>query len=72
MVSLTWLQGDGLLTDDDLAPAADFPHDHVDYERVTPFRMEMLRRAFDRVENQGSPSLLADFEEATVFGLGCE
>jgi 4-alpha-glucanotransferase len=63
MVSLTWLQGDGLLTEEDLAPAADFPHDHVDYERVTPFRMAMLRRAFDRVENQGSPKLQSDFEE---------
>src|SRR5688572_5676710 len=62
LVSLTWLQGDGLLTDEDLAGAQEFPWDHVDYERVTPFRTDMLRRAFDRMEGGQSAELQSQFQ----------
>jgi 4-alpha-glucanotransferase len=62
LISLAWLQGDGLLTGDDLAPAADFSVDRVDYERVTPFKMDMLRRAYDRLEGGQSGELRSEFE----------
>lgn len=62
LVSLAWLHGDGLLTDDDLAGALDFPEHMVDYERVAPFRMDMLRRAFDRMEQGQSPELRGAFD----------
>lgn len=60
-VSLDWLKGDGLLTDDDLAPADAFPLGTVDYHQVVPFRMSMLRRAFDRLGDGAAPDLHAAF-----------
>lgn len=62
MVSLAWLQGDGLLTEAELAPARAFPEHTVDFQQVTPFRMEMLRLAYDRMEAGASPSLRERFE----------
>lgn len=66
LVSLAWLEGDGLLSAEDLAPAADFRWDRVEYERVTPFRMEMLRRAFDRMEAGQSRDLRSGFDAYLV------
>lgn len=48
LVSLSWLGGDGLLAGSDWDDIPDFPDDHVDFERVVPFRRVMLRKAFDR------------------------
>lgn len=62
LVSLSSLQGDGLLTDEDFADAHGFLQHTVDYDRVTPFRMEMLRRAFDRLEEGDSTQLREAFE----------
>lgn len=61
LVSLSWLQGDGLLTDHDLADAPDFPDDRVDYEQVTPFRNAMLRRAFERMEAGEAADIAGEF-----------
>jgi 4-alpha-glucanotransferase len=62
MVSLAWLQGDGLLTEEELAPACEFPGHAVDFERVAPFRMRLLRVAYDRVEAEASSNLREAFE----------
>ena len=38
----------GLLTEEDLAPLAELPDDHVDYDRVTTRKERVLRTAFER------------------------
>lgn len=48
LVSLAWLGGDGLLEPSDWEDMPQFPEDHVDFERVAPWRWQMLRRAYDR------------------------
>ncbi len=62
-VSLAWLQGDGLLEESELEPALGFARDFVDFERVTPFRMEMLRKAFERFDQGASENLASDFQD---------
>jgi 4-alpha-glucanotransferase len=48
LVSLSWLEGDGLLESAELEGHPDFPDERVDFKRVVPFRWSMLRRAYDR------------------------
>jgi 4-alpha-glucanotransferase len=40
----------GLLDEEDLAPLAELPDDHVDYERVEARKLDVLRTAFERFE----------------------
>ncbi len=40
----------GLLTDGDLEAAPSFPAGHVDYGRVIPFKLDLLKKAFERFE----------------------
>ncbi len=54
LISPEMLVEDGLLTGDDLAAAPDFPSDSVDWERVVPFKRELLSRAFERFEADAS------------------
>lgn len=63
LVSLAALERDGLLSSEELEEETGFPVEPVDYERVTPFRMEMLRRAFDRMEGGDTADLREGFEE---------
>ena len=63
LVSLEWLHGDGLLVDEDIHPVHPFPEHVVDFDSVTPFRMNALRRAFDRLESGTSPGLKSEFDE---------
>lgn len=46
----------GLLTEDELAPLAELPDDHVDYARLVPRKRDVLHTAFRRF--QADPSIL--------------
>lgn len=48
LVSLGWLGGEGFLTEDDWGDAPRFSDHHVDFEQAVPFKLLMLRKAFDR------------------------
>ena len=48
LISLDWLAGDGLLDRADLAEPPEFHAYHVDFGAVIPFKLGLLRRAFDR------------------------
>lgn len=62
LISLQWLQGDGLLDAADMWIEEPFAEHAVDFERVTPFRMKRLRRAFTRFEQGVAPDIRAEFE----------
>lgn len=57
LISLTWLQGDGLLEDLDFADSPLFPEDHVDFGAVVKYKERLLRQAFDRFESGAGASL---------------
>ncbi len=59
LVSPSVLIGDGLLTDDDLADAPNFPDGRVDWNLIRPWRWSKLRLAYSRLGD--SPMLLAEF-----------
>lgn len=59
LISLSVLKGDGLLSDQDLADAPDFPAARVDWGLVRPWREAKLRLAYQRVDTQ--PILSAEF-----------
>ena len=59
MISLSSLKGDGLLTDQDLADALEFPAGSVDWEHVRPWRDDKLRLAYSRLNDSGM--LMAEF-----------
>ncbi|MGB3329978.1 MAG: 4-alpha-glucanotransferase [Thermomicrobiales bacterium] len=63
LISLEWLKGDGLLTDDDLAGAPDFPESKVDFAVVVPFHMAMLHDAFSRFRRGAGSDQRAAFEQ---------
>ena len=54
LISPEPLVEDGLLTEDDLAPLAELPDDHVDYARLVPRKRKVLRTAFDRYRADSS------------------
>ena len=62
LVSLDALVDDGWLDAADLAGAADFPRDSVDYDAVAAFKLPLLDRAFRRFEAEASPQDRAAFE----------
>ncbi|PSQ94578.1 MAG: 4-alpha-glucanotransferase [Bacteroidetes bacterium SW_7_64_58] len=41
----------GLVTDEELAPLAELPNDHVDYARLVPRKRKVLRTAFRRFQD---------------------
>jgi 4-alpha-glucanotransferase len=61
LISLPWLAGDGLLTDDELRGAPWFPGDHVDFGAVGAFKEQMLRQAFHRFESGAVNGLQDEF-----------
>ena len=63
LVSLDWLKGDGLLTDDDLGGAPDFPTHMVDFGAVVPFKQDMLRAAFGRFRRGAAIGQRPEFEQ---------
>lgn len=48
LVSLTWLEGEGLLTSEDFAGTPEFPAHQVDFGTVVPFKDRLLRSAHAR------------------------
>jgi len=62
LVSLGWLQGDGLLEDDDFRDGPTFADDRVDFGAIVPIKWRMLRRAFDRFRRGAGSSLRGEFE----------
>lgn len=61
LVSLAWLQGDGLLDEQDLADTPAFPDDHVDFGLVTAFKDRMLRRSYIRFTSSAGDRQRAEF-----------
>ena len=45
LISLPWLQRDGLLIEEDFEPSPGFPDDRVDFGPVVAFKSDMLRRS---------------------------
>ncbi len=62
LISLSWLQGDGLLDEQDFHDAPSLPDDRVEFSRVVPFKWMMLRRAFDRFRRGGGAHLRGELE----------
>lgn len=48
LISIPWLVGDGLLDSRDLDDAPEFSAHEVDFGAVEPYKLAMLRRAYDR------------------------
>jgi len=53
---------EGFLRPEDLADVPEFPNERVDYERVTRFKMPLLRKSYEFFENQCPLEHKADFE----------
>lgn len=62
LINLEQLHAAGLLTDEEIANAPQFPHDHVDFGAVIPFKLDMLRRSFERATSHATPEQRQDFE----------
>ena len=62
LVDLQDLQERGWLTAADLLPGAAFAERRVDFQRVVPWRMELLRRAASNFAHTGTPTDRQDFE----------
>lgn len=62
LISLDRLAEEGLLNSEELTPLEDVPADRVDFNRVIPYKMRLLRIAFDRFETSQS-SEFSDFCE---------
>lgn len=63
---------EGLLTEDDLADRPDFPSDRVDYGAVIPYKLRLLRRAYERFTEGVRPDLeeaFAAFRREHAFWL---
>ena len=63
LISLDTLAEQGWLTRADLSEVPDFSHERVDYERVIPFKLELLKRAAQRFQMSKS----GEFEEFEQF-----
>ena len=61
LISLDQLLSDGLLEEADLADAPQFPDGHVDYGWVIPWKLGMLRRAFERFKQSAAADLRDEF-----------
>ncbi len=61
LIALQPLVERGLLTEADLLPLASLPETHVDFGRVVPGKMDIIRRAFERFP--ADPSEADDFAE---------
>lgn len=61
LLSPELLERDGLVSEA-LWAGQHFPHGHVDYDRVNPFKKALLRAAWDAYRGGKAPRLKADFE----------
>lgn len=55
LISIDRLYGAGLLLDSDLTSTPSFAEDRVDYGAVIPFKLDMLRRSFERASATMTP-----------------
>ena len=63
LIDLRRLRDAGLVEEEDLAGAPDFPADRVDYGAVIPFKLGVLERAYMRFEGAAGERLRAQFTE---------
>ncbi|HEX7004025.1 MAG TPA: 4-alpha-glucanotransferase [Trueperaceae bacterium] len=63
LIDLDRLREEGLLADEDLAEAPEFPDARVDFGAVIPFKLAALERAFVRFQEAAEPSLRDEFTE---------
>ena len=61
LISLTWLEGEGLVMPDDLADAPDFASNRVDFGTVVPFKDAALRAAHRRFQGVAGDRFRDDF-----------
>ncbi len=61
LISPDRLLEEGLLTPDDLDSCPAFPVERVDYSRVLPWKMALLRRSFERFRSRARPALREEF-----------
>ncbi len=69
LVSLEKLQEEGLLTADEITPLENAKPDRVEFSRVIPHKMKMLRQAFDRFRTQDHQAELDSFSEEQGWWL---
>lgn len=62
LVSLDRLAGDGLLSSEDIQPDRDLPAGRVDYDAVTAFKLDRLRRAHRRFRSEAGAGRHAEME----------
>ena len=62
LISLNWLEGDGLLTPEEVNDAPPFPAHHVDFGAVVPFKERLLRLAYSRFIGGAGDRFRADFD----------
>ena len=63
LISLDALVREGWLTEADLAGVPDFPTDRVDYGWIIPWHDQMLTRAYERFEAQGTADQRQRYEQ---------
>jgi 4-alpha-glucanotransferase len=63
LISPDVLLGEGLLADEDVADAPQFPDDHVDYGAVIQFKLQLLRRSYERFTEHASPGLRQEMSD---------
>jgi 4-alpha-glucanotransferase len=68
LISLEKLSQDGLIPAAELASVSAFPDEYVDYGRVIPFKLGMLRAAYTRFGSRPSPEF-RDFCEENSWWL---
>ena len=63
LISIDSLIAESLLTQQDLGEKPDFPHDHVDYGAIIPWKLEVLKRAHRQFVAGAKPSQQKAFDE---------
>lgn len=61
LISLEKLRDEGLLSDDDFALLPGFPAEKVDFERVIPLKVELLKKACDNFKTKSSEIIQREF-----------
>ncbi|MGC1307954.1 MAG: 4-alpha-glucanotransferase [Phormidesmis sp.] len=69
MVSLEKLVEEGLLMADEVSPLENAKPDRVEFSRVIPHKMQMLRQAFARFSEQGQNAALDKFSQEQGWWL---
>lgn len=62
LISLPWLEGDGLIESSDYGDVPELDDDHVLFEQVTPFKRRVLRTVFDRFRRGAAGQMRGGFE----------